>query len=342
MTDQSWPAILARLFAGDSISSGEASWAMQRIMEGEATPAQFGAFVAALRAKGETVDEIVGLVETMRSMSLKVEAGLGLVDTCGTGGDRAGTINVSTIAALVVAGAGGRVAKHGNRSASSICGSADVLEELGVKIELGPAGVKACIEEAGIGFCFAPVFHPAMRHAGQPRREIGVPTIFNFLGPLTNPAEAKHQAIGVSDPAMALKMAEVLRRLGSTRVLVFHGSDGLDEISTTGPSTIWDLKEGSVTEAQIDPTDFGIPAAEAEDLKGGSSPENAKIVLQVLDRAAGPARDVVVINAAAAIIAAGLAEEFPAAIEMAAESIDSGKARRALDDLIEVSNRPLD
>lgn len=315
---------------------------MQCIMEGEATSAQFGAFVAALRAKGETVEEILGLVETMRSMSLKVDAGRGLVDTCGTGGDRAGTINVSTIAAFVVAGAGGRVAKHGNRSASSICGSADVLEELGVKIDLGPVGVKACIEEAGIGFCFAPVFHPAMRHAGPPRREMGVPTIFNFLGPLTNPADAKHQAIGVSDPKMAPKMAQVLGRLGSARVLVFHGSDGLDEISTCAPSTIWDLKDGSISESQIDPAEYGIATAEPGDLKGGSPPENAKVVLEVLDRAAGPARDVVVINAAAAIIAAGLAGDFPAAIEIAAESIDSGKARRALDDLIEVSNRSFD
>lgn len=339
MTEHSWPSILGRLIAGDSISRDEASWGMQRIMEGEATPAQFGAFVAALRTKGETVEEILGLVETMRSMSLKVEAGPGLIDTCGTGGDRAGTINVSTIAAFVVAGAGGRVAKHGNRSASSICGSADVLEELGVKIDLGPAGVKACIEEAGIGFCFAPVFHPAMRHAGPPRREIGVPTIFNFLGPLTNPADAKHQAIGVSDPKMAPKMAEVLERLGSARVLIFHGSDGLDEISTCAPSTIWDLKEGLIGESQINPVEYGIATAEPGDLRGGSPLENAKVVMEVLDGATGPARDVVVINAAAAIIAAGLAGEFPTAIDSAAISIDSGKARRALDDLIDVSNR---
>lgn len=342
MTENSWPSILGHLIAGDSISRDKASWAMQRIMEGEASPAQFGAFVAALRAKGETVEEILGLVTTMRSMSLKVDAGSGLVDTCGTGGDRAGTINVSTIAAFVVAGAGARVAKHGNRSASSICGSADVLEELGVNIDLGPVGVKACIEEAGIGFCFAPVYHPAMRHAGPPRREIGVPTIFNFLGPLTNPADAKHQAIGVSDPKMAPKMAEVLGRMGSTRVLVFHGSDGLDEISTCAPSTIWDLREGAITESQIYPAEYGIPTAEAPDLKGGAPYENAKVALEVLDNAAGPARDVVVINAAAAIIASGLAGDFPTAIESATISIDSGRARRALDDLIEVSNRSFD
>lgn len=338
MGDFTWPGLLSRLLAGESISADTASWAMERIMLGEATGAQFGAFVAALRAKGETAEEILGLVTTMRRFGEKVEIDGPLVDTCGTGGDRAGTINVSTIAALVVAGAGVRVAKHGNRAASSKCGSADLLEELGVKIDLGPEGVAACISEAGIGFCFAQVFYPSMRHAGPPRKELGVPTVFNFLGPLTNPAGAKHQSIGVSDPAMAPKMLEVLARFGSTHVLAFHGSDRLDEITTSGPSTLWEMRGGSTNESQIDPADFGIGRSAEGDLKGGSARVNAKITLEVLDGAAGPARDLVLINSAAALIAADSATDFPRALEIATESIDSGKARLALDRLIEVSN----
>jgi anthranilate phosphoribosyltransferase len=335
----SWPQILGHLLAAESLSTAEASWAMERIMQGEATPAQFGAFVAGLRSKGETVDEILGLVTTMRGFGEKVSVDGLLVDTCGTGGDRAGTINVSTIAALVVAGAGVRVAKHGNRAASSGCGSADLLEELGVKIDLGPKGVAACIDEAGIGFCFAQVFHPSMRHAGPPRKELGVPTIFNFLGPLTNPAGAKHQSIGVSDPRMAPKMLKVLSQLGSIHVFAFHGSDGLDEITTTGPSTLWELGNGKITESKIDPVHFGIGRSELGDIKGGKAPENAKVTLEVLDGAAGPARDLVLVNSAAALIASDAAGEFPEALGIAAESIDSGKARSALDRLVEVSNR---
>lgn len=339
MTGRSWPHILGRLFKAESLTTDEASWAMEQIMQGNATPAQFGAFVAALRAKGETVDEIIGLVTTMRRLGEKVDAPPPLVDTCGTGGDRAGTINVSTIAALVVAGAGARVAKHGNRAASSACGSADLLEELGVKIDLGPKGVAACIEEAGIGFCFAQVFHASMRHAGPARKELGVPTVFNFLGPLTNPAGAKHQAIGVSDPKMAPKMLEVLVRLGSVHVLAFHGSDGLDEITTTGPSTLWEMRDGDVTESTIDPAEFGVARAQPGALKGGTATENAKVTMEVLDGATGPARDVVLVNAGAALISADLASDFGSAIKMAAESIDSGRARGALDRLIDVSNR---
>lgn len=337
MNELTWPQVLSRLFAGDSLSTEEASWAMEQIMQGETTPAQFGAFVAAMRTKGETVEEILGLVTTMRRIGLKVETHGRLVDTCGTGGDRAGTINVSTIAALVVAGAGVRVAKHGNRAASSACGSADLFEELGVKIDLGPEGVAACIEEAGIGFCFAQVFHPSMRHAGPPRKELGVPTVFNFLGPLTNPAGAAHQAIGVSDPRMAPKMLEVLSRLGSVHVLAFHGSDGLDEITITGPSTLWELRGGEVKESVIDPADFGIGRAARAEIKGGSAQENAKVALEVLDGAAGPARDLVLVNAAAALIAADAADDFARGIEAAAESIDSGRARNALDRLVKVS-----
>jgi anthranilate phosphoribosyltransferase len=334
-----WPAVLGPLFAGKTLGKDQTAWAMERIMAGEATGAQFGAFVGALRARGETVDEIAGLVEVMRRHSQKVEVDGPLVDTCGTGGDRAGTINVSTVAAFVVAGAGARVAKHGNRAASSACGSADLLEELGVKIDLGPLGVARCIEEAGIGFCFAQVFHPSMRHAGPYRKELGVGTIFNFLGPLTNPAGARHQALGVSDPSMAPKMAEVLARFGTVHALVFFGSDGLDELTTTGPSTLYELKGGTITESTVAPASLGFKAADPARLKGGTAQRNAEIALEVLSGAQGPALDLVLLNAAAGIVAADLAAGLAEGLEIARTSVESGKARAALDGLVEVSNR---
>lgn len=337
VTEMTWPHILSTLLTGRSLSEEEAAWAAASIMDGEATPAQFGAFVAALRAKGETVDEIVGLVSTMRRFAQRVEIEGPLLDTCGTGGDRAGTINVSTIAAFVAAGAGVRVAKHGNRAASSQCGSADLLEALGVRIDLDPDGVARSIREAGMGFCFAPVFHPAMRHAGPPRRELGIPTIFNFLGPLTNPADAKHQVLGVSDPNMAPKMLEVLARLGSVHALIVHGADGLDEITTTGTTSVWELQGTERREWTLNPADYGIARADPGALKGGTPEENAKIALDVLSGAEGPARDVVLINAAAGLVAADRAELFDHALEHAAESIDSGRAREVLDRMIEVS-----
>jgi anthranilate phosphoribosyltransferase len=321
-----------------SLDRAQAAWAMERIMQGEASPAQLGAFLAALRTKGETVDEIVGLVETMRSFSRKVEVDYPVVDTCGTGGDRKGSVNVSTTSAFVLAGAGAKVAKHGNRAASSNCGSADLLEALGVKIDLGPDGVKRCLDEAGIGFCFAPIFHPSMRHAGPVRKELGVPTVFNFLGPLTNPAGAQFQALGVSDAGMAPKMVSVLGTLGTVRAMVFHGLDGMDEISLSGPSRLWDLNEGRVAESEIDPLDFGIARAESSELKGADAEHNAKVAVAVLEGLTGPMRDVIVINSAAGAIACGLAEDFPLAIAIASESIDSGGARRALSALVEASN----
>lgn len=308
-------------------------------MLGEATPAQFGAFVVALRAKGESVDEIVGLVSTMRRFAESVEVDGPLVDTCGTGGDRAGTINVSTIAAFVVAGAGAKVAKHGNRAASSVCGSADLLEELGVRIDLPPEGVARCIQEAGMGFLFAPIFHPAMRHAGGPRKELGVPTIFNFLGPLTNPAGARHQVIGVSDPSMAPKMVEVLARLGTVHALVVHGSDGLDEITTTGTTAVWELQGDELRQWIIDPAEVGIRLADPNELRGGTPQENARIALEVLSGTEDAARDVVILNAAAGLMAADLAESLTHAVDHAAESIDSKNAMGVLERLIEVSNR---
>lgn len=340
MSEITWPAILGCLVSGSSLGVGEAAWAMERIMRGEATPAQIGAFVAALRTKGETVDEIMGLAQAMRRFALRVVCDGPLVDTCGTGGDRSGTVNVSTIASFVAAGAGARVAKHGNRAASSACGSADLLETLGVKIELAPQEVAACIEEAGIGFCFAPAFHPSMRHAAGPRRELGVPTIFNLLGPLTNPADARHQALGVSDPVMAPKMAEALSRLGAAHALVFHGSDGLDEITTTGPSRLWEVRGGEISESVIDPADLGIERADPASLKGGTPERNATLGLEALDGSPGPVLDIVLVNAAAAIHAADLAQDLAEGLDCARESVDSGRARAALDRLVEVSNRP--
>lgn len=334
----SWPEILGLLTARVSLDRAQAAWAMERIMQGEASLPQLGAFLAALRTKGETVDEMVGLVETMRSFSLKVEVDYPVVDTCGTGGDRAGSINVSTTSAFVLAGAGAKVAKHGNRAASSSCGSADLLEALGVKIDLDPDGVRRCLDEAGIGFCFAPIFHPSMRHAGPVRKDLGIPTVFNFLGPLTNPAGAQFQALGVSDAVMAPKMVSVLSTLGTERALVFHGLDGMDEISLSGPTQLWDLNRGEVVESQIDSLDFGIARAEVTELKGGAAEHNARVAVEVLEGLVGPMRDVIVINSAAGAIACGLAEEFPSAIEIVSESIDTGNARRALGALVEVSN----
>jgi len=335
----SWPEILGLLTSRVSLDRGQAAWAMERIMQGEASPSQLGAFLAALRTKGESVDEMVGLVETMRSFSRKVEVEYPVVDTCGTGGDRTGSVNVSTTSAFVLAGAGAKVAKHGNRAASSSCGSADLLEALGVKIDLGPDGVRRCLDEAGIGFCFAPIFHPSMRHAGPVRKELGVATVFNFLGPMTNPAGAQFQALGVSDGAMAPRMVSVLATLGTVRALVFHALDGMDEISLSGPTHLWDLNEGRVGESQIDPLEFGIPRAEGAELKGGDAERNAQVAIAVLEGLSGPMRDVIVINSAAGAIACGLAEDFPTAIGIVSESIDRGDARRALSALVEVSNK---
>lgn len=339
MTALTWPGVLTRLMAGRDLAQDEASWAMDQIMQGETTPVQIGAFIVALRAKGETVEEITGLVATMRRLALKVSVDGPVVDTCGTGGDRVGTINASTIAAFIVAGAGGRVAKHGNRAASSACGSADLLEALGVTIDLGPEAVATCINEVGMGFCFAPVFHPSFRYASVPRRELGVPTVFNFIGPLTNPAGARHQALGVSDPAMAPKMAEVLARAGSVHALVLHASDGLDEITLSGPTRVWELKDGSVTTDEIDPVALGLGAAPRDALKGGTPAANAAVTLDVLGGGGGPVRDFVLINAAAALVAADLAPTMADGLVVAAEAVDSGRALATVSRLRDLSNR---
>lgn len=322
-----WADILTKLVRGEDLDDPTATSVMNRIMAGEATPVQIAGFLMALRAKGETVEEITGLVRGMREFALHVDTDGPVLDTCGTGGDRAGTFNVSTVAAVVAAAAGATVAKHGNRAASGRCGSADLLEAWGVAIELTPAGVKACIAEVGIGFCYAPAFHPAMRHAGVARRELGVPTVFNFLGPLTNPAGAQHQTIGVSDGAMATKMAEVLARVGTTHAFVFHGADGLDELTTTGPSTLWEVRDGEVTRSQFDPLDVGFERATVADLAGGELADNVRVADAVLAGERGAPRDIVVLGAAAALRAADIADGWEAGIAAAEQALDSGAAK---------------
>ncbi len=338
-TDTIWSAVLGSLVARVDLTADEIERAMSTILAGDATDAQIAGFAVALRTKGETSEELAALARTMRQFAERVELddAQPLIDTCGTGGDRSGSVNVSTMAAMIAAGAGARVAKHGNRAASSQCGSADVLEELGVVIDLGPKGVARCVREAGIGFCFAPRFHPALRFAAGPRRELGIPTTFNFLGPLANPAGVKRQAVGVSDPAMAERMLAALERLGVERALVFHGHDGLDELTTTGPSTVHDLQDGSVQTYDVDPASLGLPVAAPSDLLGGDAAANAAVVRRVLAGEAGPARDIAVLNGAAALVVAGLAADLPDGLERACAAIDDGRAAAALDAFVHVS-----
>ena len=332
-------AAISAVVEGRSLSMEDAAQAMNEIMEGEATPAQFGAFVTALRLKGETPDEIAGMAQVMREKSLHVEADGPLADTCGTGGDSSGTFNISTTAAFVVAGAGVKVAKHGNRAMSGATGSADVLEALGVRIDLGPEGVKRCLDEAGVGFMFAQTFHPSMRFAAGPRREIGIRTVFNILGPLTNPASATAQLIGVADPAVGEKMATVLGRLGSNHALVVHGKDGLDEISLSDETQVWELKDGSVSEYTITPEDIGLGRIRKGDLEVVGAEESAAVVRRVLQGEAGPARDVVLANAGATLVAADKANTIAEGVALAARSIDDGSALAKLDALIELSQK---
>ena len=315
---------IEKLIRGADLTQEEAAQVMEEIMTGEATPAQFGAFVIGLRLKGETVDEMTGLAAVMRDKSLKVDFSGPSVDTCGTGGDDLGTFNISTVAAFVVAGAGITVAKHGNRAMTSKSGSADVLEKQGVKIDLGPEGVKRCMEEVGIGFMFAPRFHPAMKFAVQPRREIGVRTVFNILGPLTNPAGAEAQVLGVPTDSVGEKMVQVLQRLGSERAIVVHAEDGLDEISLNSNTSIWDLKDRSIKHYTIGPDDLGLAPASLQSLAGGSVEENADTMTEVLKGASGPRRDVVVANAAGGIVAGGKAADLREGVQLAQESSDSG------------------
>ena len=327
------------LIAGADLGRARTRAAMDQIMSGQATDAQIGAFLVALRIKGETVDEIAGCAEVMREKATPIATTRpDLIDTCGTGGDDSGTFNISTAVAFVACGAGLAVAKHGNRSISSHCGSADVLTALGVNVEASPEKVGECIDEVGIGFLFAVALHGAMKHAIGPRRELATRTVFNVLGPLTNPAGAKRQLIGVYDGALTEALAGVLGQLGSERALVVHGSDGLDEITLTGPTQVSELRDGRVSTRQIDPRDFGLQLAPAEALQGGDAAYNARILREVLDGREGPRRDVVLINAAAAIAVGGRAEDTTAGLELARASIDSGRARQALERLVEVSN----
>lgn len=312
---------------------------MSALLSGEATPAQIAGFCLALRVKGETVEELRGLLGAMLDHGERVPlpAGLVPVDTCGTGGDGSSTINASTIAALVVAGAGAAVCKHGNRAASSRCGSADVLEALGVTVDVGPAGIAACLSEAGMAFCYAPRFHPALRHAGPTRRELGVPTVFNILGPLANPAGVKRQALGVSDPGLAEKVMGVLEANGAERALVFYGHDGLDELSTVTTSTVLELRDGEVRRSEVDPVDLGLDVADPAALRGGDAATNADLARRVLDGAPGAHRQFVLLNAAAGVVAAGLADDLAVGLEVAAESVDSGRAAEVLERLVKVS-----
>lgn len=329
---------IGKLVMGKSLDAEEAAQAMAEIMDGEATGAQIGAFATALRMKGESVEEITGLARVMRERATPVEHNRPALDTCGTGGDGAKSFNVSTTAAFVVAGAGVPVAKHGNRAMSSQCGSADVLEALGVRLELSPEQVAHCLHEVGIGFMFAPLFHPALKYAGPARREIGIRTVFNILGPLTNPARAEMQLLGVADETIARKMAEVLRLLGTRHAVVVHGMDGLDELTTTDTSLLIDVRPAGITEQKIHPEHFGLALAKPADLSGGTAEENAAHTRAVLNGEAGPRRDIVLLNAAAALYAAEVVNTLGEGIELARKSLDSGIARRKLDKLVAVSN----
>ena len=331
---------LARLLHHEELSPELARACLTTILSGEATDAQIAGFAVGLRAKGETPAELAALVSTMLDFAERVEVAdpSHLIDTCGTGGDRAGTVNVSTMAALVAAGAGARVAKHGNRAASSQCGSADVLEALGVVIDLPPVGVARCIDEVGIGFCFAQKFHPALRFAGPVRKELGVPTTFNYLGPLANPAGVPRQSVGVSDPSMAERIVGALAALGKTRALVYFGHDGLDELTTTTTSTVYELVDGEICSFELDPMALGFTRADPAALAGGDAAANAAIVRRVLGGEPGPIRDIVVLNAAAALVVADLVSDMAAGVKLAGDVIDDGRAAAVLDAFIATSN----
>lgn len=335
---------ISKVVEGEVLSRAEAASAMDAIMSGEATGSQIGAFLTALRMRGETEDEIAGFAEVMRKHALRVPLSSNdpVIDTCGTGGDASRTFNISTVTAFVVAGAGVRVAKHGNRAMTSRCGSADVLEGLGVRIELSPEAVGRCIDDIGIGFMYAPLFHPAMRFAGPTRKEIGIRTVFNILGPLTNPAGARHQIIGVSNPQLALKMARVLGMLGTQHALVVHALDGLDELSLAGRSAVNDVRVNGSIELrsyEIDAVDFGLARAPLDAVRGGTVEDNVALIRGILAGEEGAPRAITLLNAAAALYAADRVNSIQEGVAMAAESIDSGAAAAKLEALIALSNR---
>nr|WP_157243188.1 anthranilate phosphoribosyltransferase [Pseudarthrobacter sp. GA104] len=336
--------MISALIGGADLTADNTSWAMDTIMSGEATPAQIAGFLVALSSKGETVEELSGLVAAMLAHARPVSISGEKLDIVGTGGDQLNTVNISTMAALVAAGAGAKVVKHGNRAASSSSGSADVLEALGVRLDLTIEEVARNAEEAGITFCFAQVFHPSFRHTAVPRRELAIPTAFNFLGPLTNPANVQASAVGVANARMAPLVAGVLAQRGS-RGLVFRGNDGLDELTTTGPSTVWEIRDGRVTELTFSPEDLGIRLATVEQLRGGNAEVNAAVVREVLAGKAGPARDAVLVNAAAGLVAFDESAEGPfldrmrKAFARAAESIDTGAAAAVLGKWVSLTAR---
>ncbi|HAI99693.1 MAG TPA: anthranilate phosphoribosyltransferase [Dehalococcoidia bacterium] len=325
--------------SGQSLSMEDASLVMREIMEGEATPAQLGAFLTALALKGETTQEIAGMAKVMREMALQVKVDGELIDTVGTGGDGKNTFNISTATAFVAAGAGLKVAKHGNRAASGSCGSADVLEALGVQIELSPEAVAQCVNEVGVGFMFAPAFHPAMRYAGPVRREIGIRTVFNILGPLTNPAGAQTQLLGVAFPELGGIMAEVLGFLGSHHAMIVHGHGGLDEISLSGDTSVWEVRGGEVEEWTLHVEDTGLPETPIEAIRGGTKEENAATMRRVFQGEQGPVRDMVLLNSAGVLMVGDKAESIRKGVEMSAGIIDSGAALAKLDQMIEVTQR---
>ena len=336
-----WPGLLQRLLAGQDLTSADTAWAMREVMTGEATPVQVAAFAVALRAKGESAEEVAGLAAEMIAQATPVEIPVACVDIVGTGGDGAHTVNISSMAAVVAAAAGAPVAKHGGRAASSSSGAADVLEELGVAIDLEAAGVARCVREAGIGFFFAPVFHPGMRFAGGPRREMGIPTVFNFLGPLTNPARPVASAIGCADLRMAPVMAGVLAARGG-RALVFRGDDGLDELTTATTSSVWVVRDGEVVPDRLDPAALGIPASSADDLRGGPPAFNADVFLRVVAGEKGPVRDAVLLNAGAALAAfderpSRLHDAVGAGMARAEAAVDDGRAAALLERWVQVS-----
>ncbi len=331
-----WPGVLGILTGGGDLDGGLAAAAMADILDGNATSAQVAGFIVALRMKGETVEELTGLVAAMvaRAVPVHLTRSDGVIDLVGTGGDRSRSINVSTLAALTVVGAGGRVCKHGNRAASSACGTADLLEALGVAFDLGPEGVARCVEAVDFGFCFAPRFHAAMRHAGPTRSELGVPTVFNILGPLANPARVRRQVTGVADPAMAARMIQVLVANGAERALVVYGHDGLDELTTTTTSTVHELRDGEVRTYDVDPGSLGLAGGTLDDLRGGDAATNARLAHQVLAGEPGPRTDIVVLNAAAGLVAAGLVDDLADGVDAARSSLVDGKAAAALDAVI--------
>jgi anthranilate phosphoribosyltransferase len=330
---------LAKLVLGQDLTRAEARAAMQSLVDGEATPSQIAGFAIALRMKGETPEEIAGLAEVMRAAATRVEAGPDVVDVVGTGGDGAGTFNISTVSALVVASAGGRVAKHGNRSVTSACGSADFLEAMGIAIDLPPDAVARCIDETGFGFMFAPIYHPAMRHAGAPRREIGVRTVFNILGPITNPAGARRQLTGVAVPGLGETLARVLGLLGAEHAVIVHGRDGLDEISICAPTQVHEARSGQVRSYVIEPEQFGLARSTIDAVRGGTVEANVRLAQGVFDGERGPARDVVLLNAGAALYMAGLAESIQNGIAQAAGELDSGRARNKVEQVAKASQR---